>query len=211
MQGGVIKLFRLAGIQVYLHFTWFIVAVIQVQRVAGNYHQPIWGVWEYLTLFLIVLMHEFGHALACRQVGGRAEHIVLWPLGGIAFVQPPARPGAELWSIVAGPLVNVLLIPVFALISVYANHSGLRMSDPDFYRFLQNVGFLNLFLLGFNLLPVYPLDGGQIVRALLWFVVGPIRSLQIASVIGFIGAIGFALLAFRGGGIWFGVLAFFVF
>ena len=55
-----------------------------------------WSVLEYLTLFLIVLMHEFGHSLACRQVGGQANGIVLWPLGGVAYVSPPQRPGAML-------------------------------------------------------------------------------------------------------------------
>ena len=72
----------------------------------------VWPVLEYLALFVIVLVHEFGHALACRQVGGQANQIVLWPLGGVAYVAPPPRPGATLWSIAAGPLVNVVLAPV---------------------------------------------------------------------------------------------------
>jgi Zn-dependent protease len=67
---------------------------------------------EYLALFSIVLMHEFGHALACRQVGGTADQILLWPFGGVAYVNPPQRPGAMLWSIAAGPLVNVALFPL---------------------------------------------------------------------------------------------------
>jgi Zn-dependent protease len=70
---------------------------------------------------------------------------------------------------------------------------------------------VNTGLLIFNLLPVYPLDGGQIVRALLWFFIGPVRSLKVASAIGFVGAIGFALIAYRLGSIWLGILAFFVF
>src|ERR1041385_1300071 len=91
---GALPIFRLAGIRVYLHFTWFIVAALEVARFAHRYHNPIWAVFEYLALFGIVLLHEFGHALACRQTGGHADTIVLWPLGGIAFVQPPPRPGA---------------------------------------------------------------------------------------------------------------------
>ena len=59
--------------------------------------------------------HEFGHALACRQVGGSANQIILWPLGGVAYVNPPQRPGATLWSIAAGPLVNVALLPVLGV------------------------------------------------------------------------------------------------
>jgi Zn-dependent protease len=211
MQGGTLKLFRIAGIQVYLHFSWFIVAALEVTRFAARYHSPIWGVLEYLSLFLIVLLHEFGHALACRQVGGEADRIVLWPLGGIAFVNPPARPGAYLWSIAAGPLVNLLLIPVFGFFLFVALQAQWRLSDPDLYHFVVTLSYTNFALLVFNLLPVYPLDGGQIVRALLWFKLGPIRSLKVASVIGFIGAIGFAMIAFSMGSIWLGILAFFVF
>ena len=62
-----------------------------------------WNILEYLALFVIVMLHEFGHVLACRQVGGRANRIVLRPLGGIIYVQPPQRPGATLWSITAAP------------------------------------------------------------------------------------------------------------
>src|SRR5262249_31239391 len=96
---GVFPLFRVAGIQVYLHFTWFIVAAYEIGQSARYYQNRTWGAAEYVSLFLIVLVHEFGHASACRQTGGRADHIVLWPLGGVAFVQPPPRPTAYLWSI----------------------------------------------------------------------------------------------------------------
>src|SRR5881409_150380 len=94
-----IRLFRLFGIEVSLHWSWFVVAVIELNTRKSVYSSPAWNVAEYLTLFLIVLLHEFGHALACRSVGGRADQIVLWPLGGVAYVAPPQRPGATLWSI----------------------------------------------------------------------------------------------------------------
>ena len=126
---GTLPLFRLAGIQVSLHFTWFIVAALEFTQFSRRYHSPIWGLWEYLALFLIVLLHEFGHAFACRQTGGQADRIVLWPLGGVAFVKPPERPGAYLWSIAAGPLVNVLLFPILTFFLFVNAH--LRMSNPD--------------------------------------------------------------------------------
>src|SRR6476646_3971884 len=123
MRTGVIRLFRFAGIDVYLHFTWFLVAAIFMTDYMRRYQSPIWGVLEYVSLFVIVLIHEFGHALACRQVGGVANRIVLWPLGGVAFVNPPRRPGAYLWSIAAGPLVNVILLPVLAFVSLMEQDS----------------------------------------------------------------------------------------
>src|SRR6185369_11749806 len=97
---------------VFVHWSWLLVAAVELSVRSSSYTSRAWNVAEYLALFGIVLLHEFGHALACRSVGGRADTIVLWPLGGIAFVAPPPRPGAVLWSIAAGPLVNVVLVPV---------------------------------------------------------------------------------------------------
>src|SRR5947199_8081053 len=188
MRSGVIRLFRFAGIEVFLHFSWFLVAAIYISGYIRRYESPVWGVLEYISVFAIVLIHEFGHALACRQVGGIADRIVLWPLGGIAFVNPPRRPGAMLWSIAAGPLVNLILLPI---LSILLTLSRISADEPnDFGLFLYHVWWINLGLFIFNILPVYPLDGGQILRALLWFPLGEIRSLQIASVIGLVGSIG---------------------
>ncbi|PYJ09598.1 MAG: peptidase M50 [Verrucomicrobia bacterium] len=207
---GAIRLFKFSGIQVYLHFSWFIIGAYQLTQRLNNYQSPIFALYEYLALFGIVLLHEFGHALACRQTGGRADHIVLWPLGGIAFVDPPRRPGAVLWSIAAGPLVNVALIPVIELLWIFAGHSEWRYDAPDTFRLIQMIRYINFGLLIFNLLPVYPLDGGQILRALLWFPLGEIRSLQIASVVGLIGGAALAVLALMSWSIWTGILAFFI-
>jgi Zn-dependent protease len=138
------------------------------------------------ALFLIVLMHEFGHALACKQVGGHADQIVLWPLGGVAYVSPPQRPGAMLWSSAAGPLVNVILFFVSTGLLVFGGLTGLADHAPFFWNCIGVSAYINLILLKFNLLPIYPLDGGQILRSLLWFAFGKARSMMIAVIIGFI-------------------------
>jgi Zn-dependent protease len=192
--GGTIRLFKFSGIQVYLHFSWFLVAAYEFTRRAGVYSSPAWAAFEYIALFAIVLLHEFGHALACRQTGGIADRIVLWPLGGIAFVNPPRRPGAMLWSIAAGPLVNVILLPVLSIcLLIFPVGSEIAPTDPA--RFIFHVWWINTGLLVFNMLPVYPLDGGQILRSLLWFPMGEIRSLQVASAVGLVGSIGLAGIA----------------
>ena len=137
-----------------------------------------------------------------------ADRIVLWPLGGIAFVNPPPRPGAVLWSIAAGPLVNVALIPIFGALVFFARQSaGL---SPDLRHLFEAIRFVNYLLLIFNLLPIYPLDGGQIFRALLWFPLGQIRSLKVASFVGLIGGVGLALFALWLRSFWIGLLAFFL-
>ena len=164
-----------------------------------------------------MLLHEFGHAFATRQTGGKAEEIILWPLGGVAFVRAPERPGAQLWSIAAGPLVNVVLVPVIYGLMWARINLGWGLEYPDLGRYLFAIFWINLGLLIFNLLPIYPLDGGQIVRSLLWYPFGRARSLQIASIIGFVGVALLGALAlwqyFAGAernAIWTGIMALFV-
>jgi len=209
-QRGSFRLFRFAGVQVYLHWSWLVVALIEINLRSRQYGSYIWNVLEYVSLFGIVLLHEFGHALACRQVGGKAEQIILWPLGGVAYVAPPPRPGATLWSIAAGPLVNVMLVPILTTLFLLARQSNMPGALPDAYQFIRAICFMNLAILIFNLLPIYPLDGGQIFRALLWFVFGRAASLAVTAVVGFIGVAGLILIAIFAQSIWIGILAVFI-
>jgi Zn-dependent protease len=201
-----VRLFRYAGITVFLHWSWFLVAVYEINGRGGGYSSVGWNVAEYLALFLIVMLHEFGHALACRQVGGTANQIVLWPLGGVAYVNPPPRPGATLWSIAAGPLVNVALMPVILAIGKLGDSAGWAQTAPDVARLVNAVSWINLGLLIFNMLPIYPLDGGQILRSLLWFVFGRARSLWVATILGFIGIPLFLLFAWSQQSPWLGII-----
>lgn len=207
---SAIHLFRFNGIDVSLHWSWFLVAAYEIGDRQAAYSSITWNVAEYLALFLIVLLHEFGHALACRQVGGVANQIVLWPLGGVAYVNPPQRPGAFLWSIAAGPLVNVALVPILKIMGTLMRSQGLTQEMPNAFLLLRSVAYINLGLLFFNILPIYPLDGGQILRSLLWYPMGRARSLMAATVIGFLGVIGMIVLAVRIQSAWFGILAAFI-
>ena len=215
---GSFKIFTLAGIGVYVHWMWILMAVFSFQYRTHVYSSLIWNVAEYLSLFLIVLIHEFGHQLACRSVGGKTHDIVLWLLGGVAYVSPPQRPGAQLWSIAAGPLVNVVLIPILATLVSASWHLGWYDTHPDLHELLRNVYWINIGLLIFNMMPVYPLDGGQILRSLLWFVIGRAKSLFVASIIGFIGLAGLVVLAASvfltnrdsQSAIWLGLMAVFI-
>ena len=204
---GTFRIFRLAGIDVYLHWWWFLVAIYEIQGRSGQYSSIVWNAAEYLALFLIVLTHEFGHALACRQVGGQANRIMLWPLGGVAYVNPPERPGAQLWSIAAGPLVNVALIPVLMGAIALARTMGLPTGSLDAYLLLRSVLWIDIGLLVFNILPIYPLDGGQILRSLLWFVLGRGRSLMVATVFGLLGVVALVAFAVYSQSWWTGLIA----
>lgn len=201
-RNGSFRLFQFSGIEVFLHWSWFVVGAYEINTRASEYSSLAWNILEYLSLFLIVLMHEFGHSLACRQVGGQASQIVLWPLGGVAFVAPPQRPGATLWSIAAGPLVNVVLTPILFGVYWTMGSLGWEQSHPDAYNWITAVLFINTALLVFNMLPIYPLDGGQILRSLLWFVLGRTRSLLVVTVIGFAGGLGLLGMAVWTGSLW---------
>jgi Zn-dependent protease len=214
IKNGSLFLFRLFGVNVFVHWSWLLVAALQIY-VSRNreielkqFQHPLsFHIAFYLCLFLIVLIHEFGHALACKSVGGKAEQIFLWPLGGIAYVQPPQRAGATLWSIAAGPLVNVVLLPLTIIPAWY-----LVVTQPDgtmLRDFVVAVAATNGMLLIFNMLPFYPLDGGQILRSLLWFITGRGLSLIIASIIGIIGAVLVGLLSFVFD-FWFAIMGFFI-
>ena len=206
---GSIHLFRFAGVDLFLHWSWFLVAAFEISGRRG-YSSLTWNVLEYLALFVIVMLHEYGHALACRQVGGVANQIVLWPLGGVAYVDPPPRAGATLWSIAAGPLVNVVLVPVLTAFGFLSKSLGWAQAMPNAYALLRAVWAINVGLLVFNMLPIYPLDGGQILRSLLWFVLGRARSLMVATILGFVGVIGFLGLALWTRSVWLAVISVFL-
>lgn len=204
-------MFRLAGTDVFLHWSWFAVAYFQIQGRAIPYSSMVWDVAEYVAGFGIVLAHEFGHVLACRQVGGSADRVVLWPLGGLAFVAPPPRPGANLWTTVAGPLVNVVLAPVFILLAFLTAPAVDVEVRPDLHHLMFDLAVFNTVMLVFNLLPIFPLDGGRILQAVLWWFVGRSWALSIAAGIGIAAGGGLGVLALWAGEWWMALMAGFLF
>ena len=196
-RNGSLRLFEFFGITVFVHWSWLIAVLYIMRQQRDAFPSLFWNALVCLTLFAIVLAHEFGHALATLSVKGRADTIMLWPLGGVAFVDPPHRPGAVLWAIFAGPLVNIILLPLLLFAIIYVVNFAPNTSLADYIVIAFKI---NLGLLIFNMLPIYPLDGGQILHALLWFVLGYAKALRIVSVLGFVGAAGIVGLA-----IWLGL------
>lgn len=190
---GSLRIFRAYGIDVFVHWSWFI-ALVVLYDIADR--DPVDFLVLYGMLFGVVILHEFGHALACRSTGGRVGHIVLWPLGGIAFVQPPPRATALLWTIAAGPLVNLVLIPVGLILGILAAGLGAEALVGYLNAFIV----INLVLFLFNMMPAYPLDGGQILQAILWFFMSQAKALYYSSAVG---------LAFGGLMVAFGLLGYF--
>ncbi|MBL8991503.1 MAG: hypothetical protein JNJ48_07990 [Phycisphaerae bacterium] len=214
--GMSLLLFRVGGISVRLHIFFIIYVVIELLIAAGK--GSVNHAATYLAImFTIVLLHEFGHCLACRWVGGQADEILLWPLGGLAMCRPPHRWGASLVTTLGGPMVNVLLVPVSGLV-VWATASawdwGLLVFNP-FDPFatwpVASLGswvavtawwfyFINLVLLLFNmLLPMFPMDAGRVVQELLWWRLGYRRSMAIAVNLGLLIAVVVGLWAMSTG------------
>jgi Zn-dependent protease len=165
---------RIAGIEVGLNWTWLAVFALIVWSLSQGVFPaqvPGQGPATYLIMgliaaalyFLSILLHELGHAVQARRDGMRVEGITLWLFGGVArFGGMFPSADAELRVAIAGPLVSLGLGVVFVLIGLF---SGLPPAVDGVAAWL---GYMNLLLLGFNLLPALPLDGGRVLRALLW-------------------------------------------
>jgi hypothetical protein len=106
--------------------------------------------------------------------------------------------------------VNVALAPLLTGLAVLATYSGWTETMPNAYTFFRAICFINFVILFFNLLPIYPLDGGQILRSVLWFAMGRARSLMVATMVGFVGVAGLIVLAVISRDVWFGVVCVFI-
>ena len=140
-----------------------------------------------LLVFLCVLLHEFGHALAARRFGIRTADITLWPIGGVARLERlPEKPLQELVVALAGPAVNVVIALVLALAiglgGVWFRDPGADADALQLWNLPTSLLIANIVLVAFNLVPAFPMDGGRVLRALLATRLPYARATQIAAV-----------------------------
>lgn len=219
----------IGGIRVRIHLLYILFIVLTL---LGTLRKDALG-FVYVapmmvTLFVLVLLHEFGHCWACRKVGGEADDVLMWPLGGLASCRPPHNWRSSLITTLGGPGVNAVLMPILgaALLAAGAGWgavvfnpfdpgSALRTSwfDAHWKSWLWSAYYTNAALLAFNvLLPMFPMDGGRIVQELLWKQIGYRRSMMIACNLGLVmavvvGMVGVFTMA-SGGGSLFGIALF---
>jgi Zn-dependent protease len=203
MFGRSIKLFSLFGFKVSIDLSWIIIAVLVSWSLAAGffpymYHglspQTYWvmGVIGALGLFLSVIFHEFCHSLVARRLGLPMKGITLFIFGGVAEMgDEPASAKVEFWMAIAGPLSSFFLAFIFYLIYVQAMAVKWPLPVNGVIRYLA---YINVLLAVFNLLPAFPLDGGRVLRSILWGAWNDLRrATRVSAVIG--SAFGLGLIA----------------
>ncbi|MBC8096293.1 MAG: site-2 protease family protein [Akkermansiaceae bacterium] len=183
------RLFKVAGIGIYVHATFFLLLIWAGGRAFAARHR-----WEdvlgdigfIFALFFIVVLHELGHALMARRFGIGTKDITLLPIGGVARLERmPEDPKQELAVALAGPAVNVVLaVLLFAGLFVTAQLSSLNQMLENGGGFFARLLIVNIFLAVFNLLPAFPMDGGRVLRALLAIRMNYSRATRIAANVG---------------------------
>ena len=202
---GRVFLFRFWGVDVYAHASLLVLSVLVLLLGTPFGQTPLDRFIFVIVLFGIVLLHEFGHIFGARSSGGQAELVELTPLGGLAFTMPAKGPRPALITTVCGPLVNVVIcllcggalygLTGYAEIGPFSI-GGWENRPEWFSPAWANVAFylfyiysISYYLLLFNLLPIYPLDGGRMLHEVLWFKLGYYKSLLFATAFGMVGSI----------------------
>ena len=177
--GQGIKVGRILGIPIRLDLSFFFVFALLVFLIAtqvlpdsldglGGAERWLYGVVAGAVYFVSLLIHELAHSLMARRYGMEVSSITLFFFGGVSLIREDSqRPGQEFWIAIVGPLASLLLGAGFVLVAYFA-----LPSDTTLNRVVFALGVLNGFLAAFNMLPGFPLDGGRVMRSLIWRVTG---------------------------------------
>jgi Zn-dependent protease/predicted transcriptional regulator len=224
-----IKLGRIFGIEVGLHYTWFLIALLIVFSLAGRFQSlhPDWGqtmAWGMAGVtaalfFVSLIVHELSHAVVARWRGLPVHSVTLFALGGVARIEKEAEdPQTEFQVGVIGPITSAVLGLLFLALSVLSGWRILGEPETPLVAMFVWLGYINLLLAAFNMLPGFPMDGGRVLRAALWWRTGDLlRATRTAATVGqgiallfiVLGIVGF----FRGtgfGGLWIAFIGWFL-
>ncbi|MDP3012570.1 MAG: site-2 protease family protein [Candidatus Hydromicrobium sp.] len=200
MFGSSIKLFKVFGIEIRLDYSWFIIfalfayffGFIYFPSVLPGLNKGLLALITVITvifIFISVLIHEMSHSLVARRKGTSVEKITLFLFGGMAQIEKePETPNSELIMAIAGPAASFVVAAIFGVIWFFTKNIAL-VREPVKY-----LAIINIVLGVFNMLPGYPLDGGRVLRSIVWRVTGSLeRATFIASTTGRV--IGFMIIA----------------
>jgi len=187
-----LRLGSIAGIRLEVHVTFLLMLAAFALFAGGTARDALLAAFDVAVLASFVVLHELGHALMARRFGIATREIVLLPIGGVARLERmPEKPAQEILVALAGPAVNLVLLCIFGGIMFATGampHMNLLVVDPaSTLEFLVKV---NIWMIGFNLIPAFPMDGGRVLRGALAMFMPYVRATRIAVMIGQ----GFALL-----------------
>jgi Zn-dependent protease len=193
------------GIAVRIHWSfWILPLVIAFGAWPHGWRALAFMEAAVLTVYFCVLLHEYGHALTARLFGYRTEDIIMTPLGGIArLTRMPENPGIEILIAIGGPAVNVVIaglmfLPVLLFTKPSAMLEQQKVAAGWSDYFLLVFGG-NVMLVLFNMLPIFPTDGGRVLRALLVTFLSRVQATQVAVLVGSVGAFGLAVIGIFSG------------
>lgn len=202
MMGWSISLGRIAGVEVRVHLTFFLLvawfAIVAGTR--GGQAAALDAVMFILAVFACVVAHEYGHVLMARRFGIGTRDITLLPIGGVARIEKmPEKPTQELLIALAGPAVNVVI--AFVLFAFFG--AGLKVDpaaavDTQSIDFVTRIALVNVLLVAFNLIPAFPMDGGRVLRAVLSYRLDRTLATRIAAGVGQAVAFGLGFLGLFG-------------
>ncbi|MDO9710749.1 site-2 protease family protein [Paracraurococcus lichenis] len=186
-------------VRIHLTFLLFLLWIGWANYRQGGPQAATESVVFLLLLFLCVLLHEFGHVFAARRYGVQTPDITLLPIGGVARLERiPEKPSEELVVALAGPAVNVVIAALlFLAIGGLPSEAATELQDPR-TGILERLATVNVFLVLFNLIPAFPMDGGRVLRALLAWRMGYARATATAAAVGQAVAFGLGILGLFG-------------
>ncbi|MBO0912422.1 MAG: site-2 protease family protein [Acidobacteria bacterium] len=222
-----IKLGRIAGIEIGLNYSWFLIAMLIAFSLAAHFGNirhdwsrgTVWLAAAAVLFFVSLLVHELAHLLVAKSRGLKVRAITLFALGGVSQIESEARdPRSQFAIAIAGPLASLVIGLISSWVARASNWTPSQEAPSPAIAVLAWLGYLNVALAVFNVIPGYPLDGGRILRSILWRTSGRIdRASRWASAVGQVVAFLFILLGlvrfFVGanfGGLWLAFIGWFL-
>ena len=224
-----IKLGRIFGIEIGLHLSWFIIALLITLSLSSQFHElnPDWGegtIWATaistaLLFFVTIVAHELSHAMVAKARRLPVRSITLFALGGVAQIEKEAgEASTEFFMGLAGPIMSVLIGIVCLALAWALGWTPLSIPRTPLLAMLMWLGYINISLAIFNLIPGFPLDGGRVLRGIIWWITGDgVRATRIAARIGQVVAFAFIITGiarfFMGagfGGLWISFIGWFL-
>jgi Zn-dependent protease len=224
-----LKIGRVSGISIGLHYSWLIIALLITLSLIGHFHavMPQWSnalIWTAaivtaLLFFITLLLHELAHSVLAKAKGLRVRAITLFALGGVSQIEqesPNAK--TEFWIAIVGPLSSLAIGVICLLLARLSGWTTGAEAQTPVAAVLVWLGYINLMLAAFNMIPGYPLDGGRVLRAVIWWINhNSVRATELAARVGQVIAFAFIFLGlfqfFVGknfGGLWLAFIGWFL-